>query len=432
MQTDPKLDEFTEKDYIDNLKNQYSTRFPHVLTALKAIDKQFSPPRKGKGYSLSKIKNKKYGFLYYVRYIENGKLVLSHWNTHTNNEDAAKRFALDNRERILTAYHAKYDTRDNMYCVLKTYYEKDSHYIDLIKRRGRRLCEQVRGQYHSFIKREFIPFLKANRIKCFNEITAPVISKFQNKLLADKIKPQTINRYMIGVRTIFDHMIRDGFMAENTLNHVDSLRTRPGDYKVVGCYEVGKPDNVFNKPWKDERSYLLNLLIYATGIRNSEITLIKKQDVVAIRACRFIDIKNSKTENGIRLVPLHDFVYERLAAWIKKHSIKDDALLFPVKPYAFIKAYLQLGKKLGFNEDELQAQNIGFYSGRHYWKTLLNANDLGDIEEYFMGHKVSKDVSERYNHRDKQGQKRLLAKAREVFKILDKSLFKNRLTKRTK
>jgi hypothetical protein len=49
-----------------------------------------------------------------------------------------------------------------------------------------------------------------------------------------------------------------------------------------------------------------------------------------------------------------------------------------------------------------------------------------------MGHKVSKDVSKRYNHRDKQGQKRLLAKARELFKILDKTLFKNRLTKQAK
>jgi hypothetical protein len=45
-----------------------------------------------------------------------------------------------------------------------------------------------------------------------------------------------------------------------------------------------------------------------------------------------------------------------------------------------------------------------------------------------MGHKVSKDVAERYNHRDKQGQKRLLAKAREVFKILDKALLKGHLT----
>jgi integrase len=155
---------------------------------------------------------------------------------------------------------------------------------------------------------------------------------------------------------------------------------------------------------------------------------IKPQDIITIKNCRFIDIKESKTENGIRLVPLHDFVYEKIAAWIEKNGIADDAPLFPVKPYAFTKAYLLLGKKLGFDRASLEAQNITFYSGRHYWKTLMNADGLGDIEEYFMGHKVSKDVSERYNHRDKQGQKRLLAKARETFKILDKTLFKSRLT----
>jgi integrase len=148
---------------------------------------------------------------------------------------------------------------------------------------------------------------------------------------------------------------------------------------------------------------------------------------------RFIDVKESKTENGVRLVPLHEFVYEKLAAWIKKRGIEEDAPIFAsAKPYDFIKACLSLGKRLGFDKAGLKAQNIGFYSGRHYWKTLMNANGLGDIEEYFMGHKVSKDVSERYNHRDKQGQKRLLAKAREVFKILDKTLFKNRLTKQAK
>jgi site-specific recombinase XerD len=433
MQTNPRLDGFTDKDYIDGLKNQYKTRFPHVLTALQAVSAQFSPPRKGKGYSLSKVKNKKYGFLYYVRYIENGKLVPSRWNTHTNNFDAAERFAQDNREKILVTYHNKHDTNDKMYTVLETYYEKNSRYIEVIKNRGRRLCEQIRGQYHSFMVHEFAPFLKSCRVKCFNEITAPIMAKFQNKLLADKLKPQTINRYMIGVRTIFDHMVRDGYMAENILNGVDSLKTRPGDCKVVGCYEVGTPDNIFNKPWKDELSYLLNLLIYSTGMRNCEIMVIRPQDIITINNCRFIDIKDSKTENGIRLVPLHSFVYERIAAWVKKNNIKENAFLFAsAKPYDFTRAYLSLGKKLGFERAELNAQNITYYSGRHYWKTLLNANDLGDVEEYFMGHKVSKDVSERYNHRDKQGQKRLLAKACEVFKILDKTLLKNRQVKQAK
>jgi integrase len=315
-----------------------------------------------------------------------------------------------------------------MYDVLTNYYEKDSHYIDDIKKRGRRLCEQVREQYHSFIKNVLAPFLKKNRVKCFNEVTATIVSKFQDEMLANKLKPQTINRYMIGVRTIFDHMVRDGYMAENILNRVDSLKTNPGDCKVVGCYEVGKPDKIFNAAWKDKVSYLLNLLIYSTGIRNSEMVLIRPQDIIMINGCRFIDIKESKSENGVRLAPLHEFVYEKLAAWIKKQKIKDDDLIFPTKPYAFTKAYLLLGKMLGFDAAALAKQNITFYSGRHYWKTLVNAHNLGDIEECFMGHKVTKDVAERYNHRDKQGQKRLHAKSLAMFKILDKTLFKGRLT----
>jgi hypothetical protein len=46
MQTNPILDDFTEKGYIDNLKNQYKTRFPHILSALKAVDAQHLSTRK--------------------------------------------------------------------------------------------------------------------------------------------------------------------------------------------------------------------------------------------------------------------------------------------------------------------------------------------------------------------------------------------------
>jgi integrase len=84
-----------------------------------------------------------------------------------------------------------------------------------------------------------------------------------------------------------------------------------------------------------------------------------------------------------------------------------------------------MGGVMGISESVLEEMKISFYSGRHYWKTVMNAGGLGsDIEEYFMGHKVSKDVSVLYNHRDKQGKKKLAEKARRVFTILDKYLFK--------
>ena len=88
------------------------------------------------------------------------------------------------------------------------------------------------------------------------------------------------------------------------------------------------------------------------------------------------------------------------------------------------KATLALADAVGYPREKLAEEHITFSSGRHFWKTLMNAEGLGDIEEYFMGHKVSGDVAKRYNHRDKHGQRKLIAKTKEVFRILDKALFR--------
>ena len=54
----------------------------------------------------------------------------------------------------------------------------------------------------------------------------------------------------------------------------------------------------------------------------------------------------------------------------------------------------------------------------------MNSEGLGDdIEEFFMGHRVTGNVSKLYNHKDKQGQSRMVEKARRVFAILDRCIF---------
>jgi integrase len=150
--------------------------------------------------------------------------------------------------------------------------------------------------------------------------------------------------------------------------------------------------------------------------------------MVTINKMRFINVRESKTENGVRFIPLHDFVYAKLAAYAKKEKRAPDEPIFRFdeakRSRLYTRANLELGKKLKVDKDTLKAQNTTFYSGRHFWKTLMNARELGDVEEYFIGHKVSGDVAKRYNHRDRQGQQRIIGKAREVFRILDKALFR--------
>jgi len=55
---------------------------------------------------------------------------------------------------------------------------------------------------------------------------------------------------------------------------------------------------------------------------------------------------------------------------------------------------------------------------------MMNAGGLGDdIEEVFMGHTVSGNVAKLYNHRDKLGKGRVIAKAKQVYKILEQYIF---------
>jgi integrase len=419
-----------EDAYTERLRTYYQEKFPEALKALQDFEAHFAV-REPKGFSLSKVKSKKYGFLYYVRYIEKGKIITSRWCTHTNDLASAEQFARDNRERLLSAYH--YKRNFGMYAILEKYYKNNSVYLETEKNRGRVLGDKTRSTYYNFIIKKLIPFLRSQRIKEFSEITPPVITRFQNSLLADGNMPQTINRFMGGFKAVLDYLVMHGTISENVFDKVIMLKVKKQNFHVRGCYEIDSVKGVFNQRWDDTMSYLLCLVIYATGMRNSEIEKIQVKDLITIDRVHFINIHKSKTDNGIRMSPLHPFVFQRLQNYISETGKREGDYLFSKKgkntqSTVYKKAFMDMGSLLKSTgkipkDFDFEKQGISFYSGRHYWKTVMNAEDLGDVEEYFMGHKVSNNVAKRYNHRDKQGKKKLLAKAKEVFGILDKRLF---------
>jgi integrase len=406
----------------------WQNKFPDAFSELKKI-LEITIRNQPKGYCLVKRPSKAYGFLYYVRYIKDGKEVPSKWNTHTNNLAEAERFAQENRARILSAYYAKHTPQGDMFSILETYYTKNSPYLITDQNRNRTIGEKTRSVYHHFTAREFIPFLKTEKVKTFSDITPPLIVRFQNHLLAKGNRPQTVNRYLGSTRAIFNQMLMTGVIHESAFDKVRMLRTGAKTADVRGCHELDNITGVFNTPWKDKLQYLLCLIIHTTGLRNSEIEKIQEKDLITVEGCRFINVKKSKTGNGVRMVPLHNFVYKQISGYIKETGKRPDDYLFsahggPNQSTLYKAANLLLAEKLDIKKEYLAEQKITFYSGRHFWKTLMSAEGLGeDIEEYFMGHKVYGDVSKRYNHKDKRGQKRLVEKAQEVFAILDEKIF---------
>jgi integrase len=235
------------------------------------------------------------------------------------------------------------------------------------------------------------------------------------------------------VKAVFDYLFMKGRIGYNVFDQAKMLKTggRKAKEKTVrGCYDLDKMKGVFNTEWKDTPTlhYLLCLMIYSTGMRNSELERIRVKDIVVIDGYYFIDVGKSKSGNGVRKVPLHPFVYKKVMKYAK--HLNPESYIFSAKgnhnqSTLYKGANVALGERLGMSEVELEKQGITFYSGRHFWKTLMSSEGLGDdIEEYFMGHKVSGDVAKNYNHKDKQGKSKLLKKVRECFAILDRKLFK--------
>jgi integrase len=428
-----------DKKYLERLKNRFETSNPESIKELKKFSAQFNDPIEPKKFYLEPVKNKKLGIVYYVKYLNNGVLVPSHWTTRTNNYDLAVKYAIENRERLLKEYFERRVKKpySELLSVFKNYYSKNSPYLQIDIKRGRSISDNSRNAYNNFINRQFIPYLKKHGIKDIEQIDTPFMTRFQNYLLVDKkkdgktvegIKPQTINHYISYISLIFDHLLLEGHINTNPCKSVIYIKIKKEDQKITGCYEVNKLKGVFNRKWENELSYLLCLLMYTTNMRNSEIEKIQLDDIIFIDQYRYINIHESKTNNGVRIVPLHNFVYKKLMAYARKNK-KDDYIFKSASKKLGSRIYhqaaVELAKYAGYSIEYIKKENIRFYSGRHFWKTLMNSENLGDIEEFFMGHKVTDDVAKRYNHRDKQGKRKLFEKTKKVFEILDLKVFRN-------
>jgi integrase len=403
-------------------KSYIRSEFPNTVRALRLVDLEQSEPRSRKGYNLFRRESKRSasGFVYYVRYYHKGKMLSSKWNTHTSNFEEAEMFAAESRNRLVGGYLRKHGTGALKF--LEEFYGEGSASFKSETARSGSLTERRQRNYELVIRNKFVPFLRERRISSFEEIDHYILGDFQDELLARGLKPQTVNDHLKPVNKIFAYLARKGKVKENPCKKVCGVPVREGDQEARGCYETDRLNGIFGRRWDDGKSYLLCLLIYTTGMRNSEIKKMKICDIVDISGHRFIDVKESKTASGVRLVPLHDFVYRQLLEY-GRGMAEGGPLFGQTDTKDFRRANAELARRLGASE-EIAGERITFYSGRHFWKTLMNSEELGeDVEEYFMGHKVSGDVKKRYNHRDKQGAALMVKKARQIFDILDRRLF---------
>jgi site-specific recombinase XerD len=261
-----------------------------------------------------------------------------------------------NRDPLIAGYYSRNGREAERF--FAEFYDPNSQTYKSESRRAD-ITEKKRKDYESILQKKFAPFLRKMDIKNFEEITTPVLDNYQDSQLDEGLKAQSINDQMAAVKKVFGYLSRKGIIKNNPCLSLLPIPEKAEDKKTHGCYELEKLKGVFNENWEDKKSYLLNLLIYSTGMRNCEITRFCKNDIVTMNGCRFIDIKKSKTENGVRHIPLHETAYRELMNYAK-----DTGGGVPVfkgtSTYQFTKAYQRLGEKMGVGEEFLKAKTLPF------------------------------------------------------------------------
>jgi integrase len=165
-----------------------------------------------------------------------------------------------------------------------------------LKNRSKKISRPIIKHYERFIRSYFIPFLEENKIKRVNEITIQKLRNFQPFLLEKELNPKTINNNISGaIRRIFDNLVLKGVIKATPFIETE---------KDIANGKIANKNH-----YKKYR--LLCLLMATCGLRNVEIFMLRKENIIKIRRAYFLDVVNShigeqglKTENSKRKVPI--------------------------------------------------------------------------------------------------------------------------------
>lgn len=155
-------------------------------------------------------------------------------------------------------------------------------------------------------------FAKFSKKKNITHIVTSDVTQFREHLAANGNSPRTIDGKIGVLKTLFNFAIEQDYLTGKNPAQIKNLLTKKqkarGGYSI---FEVDEVKQIFGSSYfkeqqqKDPSYYWSALLVLVTGGRHDEITqLTKAQIKVTDAGTNYIQIRASKTDAGIREVPI--------------------------------------------------------------------------------------------------------------------------------
>jgi integrase/recombinase XerD len=157
----------------------------------------------------------------------------------------------------------------------------------------------------------YIEYLNKKNVRSINQITPKDIVKYI-EYLGTKISSRSVNRNLVSIKSFHKYMTREGKAKENVSSNVDSPKIGRYLPKVLNMEEIDQLLNISLKTSFDYRNKAMLELMYATGLRVSELVNLKLEDINIEMANVRCMGKGSKE----RIIPLGDIALHYLSIYI--------------------------------------------------------------------------------------------------------------------
>ncbi len=193
-------------------------------------------------------------------------------------------------------------------------------FLDFLKSEYR-YAENTVAAYRNDLT-QFYDFLHNDRsatLEDWSEVTPETIDEYVYNLKHRKqpYAPSSIARKVAAVKSFFNYLHARGFVSQNPTENIDSPKVEKRLPKTLAAKEIGElleAPTRGNTPKHLRDVALLNML-YATGMRVSEVVFLQMDDVDMDRG--ILRVKVREGESTSREVPLDNQIHEILEIYLE-------------------------------------------------------------------------------------------------------------------
>lgn len=243
----------------------------------------------------------------------------------------------------------------------------------------------------------FLNFLNVEEpeIKNFSDINSFSISSYLSFLSRKGIGKRSMQRHLSTLRSFFKHLLKEGKIKYNPANSVPMPKFIRALPRVLQKEEIKKIlEEKEEEGWLGKRNKAIFELLYATGIRVSELSSIKLEDIDLVQRMLRVKGKGGKE----RIVPFGKKAQEAIKEYLKEIPFENVVNLFLNKNGTRLSSRSIHRIVIKYTIKILNCKDISPHSFRHTFATHLleKGADLRFIQE-LLGHS-SLSTTQIYTH----------------------------------